>query len=70
MLSLTRIVMLVKMGAIKFGQPVSVLRKVGGNPVKDHSETSLVATVDKVTELVGIAETAGRGVIASNLVTP
>ena len=69
-LALARIGVFVKVRAVEHGQPVHVLREVGRHPVEDDADPRLVAAVNKVAELIRIAESAGRCVVARHLVAP
>ncbi len=65
-----RIGVLIEVGAVKFTQPVAVLRKVGRNPVHDHRNPRLVKLVYQITQIVGGAETAGRRKHTDDLIAP
>ena len=69
-LALARIHVLVKIGAVEFGQPMRVLREMRRHPVHNHADAGLVTAVDEMPELVRRAEAAGRRVIIGDLITP
>ena len=70
MLPLPRIGVFVKVRTVEIGQPVRILREVGRHPVKNDSDSRLVAMIDEVAELIRITEPAGRRVIPRHLVAP
>ena len=70
MFALAGIGMFVEVCAVKFGQPVGVFGEMTGNPVENHTDAALVAFVDEMAEFVRVAEAAGRGVIAGDLIPP
>ena len=65
-----RVGVLVERRAVEAGQAVRVLGEMRRDPVQQHADAVAVAVVDEVAEVVGIAETAGRGEVAGGLVTP
>ena len=56
--------------AVKGGKAVGVGAKTAGNPVHDHANARLVARIDKVHELLGVAVARRGGVVAGRLVAP
>ena len=56
--------------AVKGGKAVGVGAKTAGNPVHDHADARLVARIDKVHELLGVAVARRGGVVAGRLVAP
>ena len=70
MLSLPRVCMLVKGGAVEFGQGMSIPGEMGWYPVQQHPDTLAVQVIDQIAEIVRRAETAGRGEIAGALIAP
>ena len=69
-LALPRIGMLVQMRAVEHGQSVRVLGKMRGHPVEDHAKSGFVAAVDKMPEIIRVAEAAGGREVAGHLVAP
>src|SRR5207248_3093374 len=69
-LALTRIHVLVEIGAIELGQSVCVLRKMRRHPIHDHADAGLITFVDEMTEIIGRPESAGGSVIICDLITP
>ena len=51
-------------------QAVAVLGEVGGHPVQDHADTSLMELVHKGHEIMGRAVAAGGGKITGDLIAP
>src|SRR5207244_9082620 len=70
LLALARVHVLVKIGAIEFGQTMRILRKMRRDPIHNHADPSLMTAVDKMPKLVRFSEAAGRRVIISDLITP
>ena len=56
--------------AVKGGKAVGVGAKTAGHPVHDHADACLVASVDKVHELLRVAVARRGGVVAGRLVAP
>ena len=52
--------MLVEVGAIEVNQAVRVIREMSRHPVYQYTETCLMAFVDQILEVVGLAVAAGR----------
>ena len=65
-----RIGVLVEVSAVEEAQAVLVHREVRRDPVQDHPDSLLVATVDEVHEVVGVAEATGRREVAGGLIPP
>ncbi len=65
-----RVLVLVERGAVEALQRPRVGGEVARDPVDDDADAGLVQLVDQVTELVGGAELAHRGVVAGDVVTP
>ena len=62
--------MFVQCGAIELRQAMSVAREVGRYPVHNHANSSLVASIHEVPEVVRIPK-AGRGrKVPNHLITP
>src|SRR5699024_2105557 len=70
MLHLERIGVLIEIRTVELDQAMSVLGEVRRNPVHDDTDSSLVALVHKIHEIMRRAITRGRGKIAGNLITP
>ena len=68
--ALARIGVLVKMGAVKICEAVSVAGKMSGSPIKEDADAGLMTAVDKLHELGGGTMAAGGGEIAESLVAP
>ena len=62
--------MLIQRSAVKRGKGKIIRRKVAGHPVKNDVQPGGVRGVDKVTEIVTSAETAGRCIEAGRLIAP
>ncbi len=60
---------LVEMRPVERSDPVRILREVGGNPVKEHSDSLLVAPVDEGHEVDRSAVAGRRGEIPERLVS-
>ena len=56
--------------AVKFGKAVGIRAEVGGNPVKDNADTCFMQGVDQVHEILGLAVSGGRRVVACDLIAP
>ena len=56
--------------AVKGGKAVGVGAKTAGHPVHDHANARLVASVDKVHELLRVAVARRGGIVAGRLVAP
>src|SRR5690606_9581554 len=65
-----RVLVLVEGGAIEVDEAMGVRWKVRRHPVQDDADAGSVQPVDEPGEVVGGAETAGRGEKADRLVTP
>ena len=61
---------LIQMAAIKKGQTVTVTGEVTWHPVDDHADALGVASIDKTPEFIRGSVAAGRGIPASDLITP
>src|SRR5260370_4152901 len=70
LLALARVHVLVEIGAIKFGQRVSVLWKMRRHPIHDHADASLVTFVDEMAEVVKRTEPTCGPIIIFDLITP
>ena len=66
----TGVFMFIKRGTIKVGQCKRVLREMCGNPVEQHTDTGLMATVNEIAQVVGGAETTAGGEVTGGLITP
>ena len=64
------IFMLKEAASVIAGQAMSVLGKMSGHPIQNHSDSGLVAAIDKIPKLVGISKPARRGVVVHHLITP
>ena len=62
--------MLIAGGAVKAAQAGIILGEMGGHPVDDDADTSLMQPVDQVHQLVGLAVAGGRCIIAADLIAP
>ena len=56
--------------AVKGGKAVGVGAKTAGHPVHDYADARLVASIDKVHELLRVAVARRGGVVAGRLVAP
>src|ERR1700690_116801 len=65
-----RIGVLVKMGAVKFSQPLRVAREMGRRPIQNNPEARGVAAIHKEFEIIRLAITAGRREIPDSLISP
>src|SRR5450755_493124 len=70
MLSLADIGMLVQIGAVEKGKPVSVLGEMRRNPIHDHSYPRLVRFIVKVTKIIRCSKAGSWGKISGGLITP
>ncbi len=70
MLALARVHVLIKIGAVEFGERVRIFREMRWDPIHDHADAGLVARVDEVTQLIRRAESAAGCVVVGNLITP
>ena len=70
LLALARVHVLVKIGAVEFGERVGVLWKMRGHPIHDHADAGLMTFVDEMAEVVRRTEPAGGRVIICDLITP
>ncbi len=66
----TRVFMFIERSAIKSCQTETILGEVRRHPVQIDANTLLMTIIDKVTEIIGSAETTGGGKIAHRLVAP
>src|SRR5690606_16407450 len=64
MFPLARVRVFIGVRAVKEAQPVGIAREVRRNPIQDHADIMLVAVIDKVFKLIGVAKAAGGGEIA------
>ncbi len=64
------VLILVAACAVKASETVSVLGEVSRNPVEDNADAFLVAAVDKVHQVLGLAVTRGSGKVTCNLISP
>ena len=62
--------MLIEVGAIKIGQTVGILRKVGRNPIQNDANAMLMTTVHKGHEIFRRAKSAGGRKIPNGLIAP
>src|SRR5262249_32642426 len=69
-LSLARVGMLVKVGAVEEAETVVVSRKVSRHPIEENTNAGLVAAVDEAGKVLGQAMTARGGEVAQRLVAP
>ncbi len=67
---LPRIGVLVKVRPVEHGEPVRVLREVGGDPVEENPDSLLVAAVDKGHEFDRVAVPGCGGEIPERLIPP
>ena len=65
-----RVSVFVQRRAVEPHEAMLVSRKMGGHPVEDDADAFLVAPVDEVTQVVGLAEAPGGGVETDRLITP
>ena len=70
MFALPRIGMFVEIRAVKFREPVRVLRKMRRHPIHDHADAGVMTRIDEMAELVRSSEAAGRRVIVRHLISP
>ncbi len=70
MLALTRVQVLIEIGAVKFRERVRVFREMRRHPIHDHTDAGLVTLVDEVTQSIGRPKTARRRIIIRDLITP
>ena len=61
---------LVEHVAVEGREPLGVGAEAAGDPVEDHADARLVARVDEVHELLGLAVAGGHRVVARSLVSP
>ena len=62
--------MLIEMGSIKEGQSMGIFGEVSRDPIDDHADSFSVTAIDKGTEFVRGAVTAGGGIPTGDLVAP
>ena len=61
---------LVEHAAVEGGKALGVRAEAARHPVEDHADARLVAGIDEVHELLGVAVARGGGVVAGGLVAP
>ena len=59
-----------KRAAVKFIQPVLVLREVGRHPVKNDADAAGMQLVHKIHKILRLAEARGGRIIAADLISP
>ena len=64
------IFMLEETASVIAGKAVGVLWKMSGHPIQNHSDSGLMAAIDKIPKLVGISKPARRGVVVHHLIPP
>ena len=65
-----RVGVFVEVRAVKEGQTVTVFGEVTGNPVDNHPNAFLVAEIDKVHQILGLAVAGGGGIVPGDLISP
>src|SRR5205807_621548 len=70
MRALAWIFVLVKGGAVIFGEGPIIARKMRGHPIDDDADTGLVKAIDEELEVVRRAVTMRGGVEAGDLIAP
>ena len=70
MLALTRVLVLIELGAVEAGKTCGVFREVCRYPVKDNADALLVEVVDHVLEVIRRAVAGCRCIIAGHLISP
>jgi hypothetical protein len=68
--SLAGIGVLVEVGSIEKTKPMLIIRKMGGHPVKNHTDASLMEAIDKVHELLWFSISAGGRKVPCRLIPP
>ena len=68
--ALTRIHVLIQIGAVEFREPVCVLRKMSRHPIDDDADPSLMTLIDEMPQFVRCSEPARRRIIIGYLITP
>ena len=68
--ALSRVGVLVEVGAVELGEGVGVHREVRRDPVEDHADAPLVEVVDERHQVGRRAVARGRGEVAGGLVAP
>ena len=56
--------------AVERGKALGVGAEAAGDPVEDHADAGLVAGVDEVHELLGVAVAGSGGIVARGLIAP
>ena len=56
--------------AVESGKAVGIRTEVGGNPVKDNTDACLMQGIDQVHEILGLAVSGGRRIVACDLIAP
>jgi hypothetical protein len=69
-LALAGIRVFVEMGSVETGETVGVFWEVSGHPIEDDSDAVAMRGVDEITEVVRVAESAGRREDRGDLVAP
>ena len=70
MLALAPVGILIGRRAVKAVETVGVLREMGGNPVHDNADAVLMEYVDELHEVLRLAVTRGRRIVAADLIAP
>src|SRR3989338_5974859 len=70
MVAQARVFVLIQRRTVEARQRPVVRGKVRRHPVEDHTDASLVKSVDQMAQIIGRAKTAGGSEIAGGLVTP
>ena len=68
--ALPRIGMLVKIGTVKLGQSMSVLREMSRHPIHDDADPFLVKMIDQETKIVWRSIPRRRSEIRADLISP
>ena len=62
--------MLIQTGSVKIGQAERISRKMGRNPVQNHSDPVLMHIIHKIHKILWCSKARGRGIISGYLVSP
>ena len=66
----TRILVLVEACPVKGCKAMGIPRKMGRNPVQDHTDSFVMHMIHKRLEIVRCSETARRRIVSGDLISP
>ena len=68
--ALSRILMLVKAGAVILCHAPGISRKMSRYPVQNHTDSLIVHVIHKIHKIIRCTKTAGRCIVAGHLIAP